>query len=179
MRGFVFRALVLVPFLLPTTLLAQQGLPAPAPELKKLEMFTGEWSSEGTMILGPPGTPPTKWTATSHGEWMEGNFFLVEHTDMDLSPVAKGKELAVMGFDADKKVYTYKSFSSMGQAEDSTGTVDGSTWTWLSDEHYGGMNMKGRYTMKILSPTSYTLKFEMSPDGNTWTTVMEGKATKR
>src|SRR5215469_2310164 len=162
MRRFVCRALVLLPFLLPTTLLAQQGLPAPAPELKKLEMFTGEWSSEGTMILGPPGTPPTKWTATSHGEWMEGNFFLVEHTDMDLSPVAKGKELAVMGFDADKKVYTYKSFSSMGQAEDSTGTVDGSTWTWLSDEHYGGMNMKGRYTMKILSPTSYTLKFEMS-----------------
>lgn len=42
----------------------------------------------------------------------------------------------------------------------------------------GPQTMKGRYSMKILSPTSYTYKFEMSPDGTKWDTVMEGKATK-
>ena len=59
------------------------------------------------------------------------------------------------------------------------GTVDGDTWTWLSDEHMGGMAMKGRFTMKVLSPTSYNMKFELSQDGTNWTTAMEGKATKK
>jgi hypothetical protein len=31
--------------------------------------------------------------------------------------------------------------------------------------------------MKILSPTSYTFKYEVSQDGN-WITVMDGKTTK-
>jgi hypothetical protein len=39
--------------------------------------------------------------------------------------------------------------------------------------------MKWRYIETILSPTSYTIKFEMSQDGNTWSTVMDGKATKQ
>jgi hypothetical protein len=42
----------------------------------------------------------------------------------------------------------------------------------------GPQMMKGRFTMMILSPTSYTFKFEVSQDGTTWNTVMEGKETK-
>ena len=38
--------------------------------------------------------------------------------------------------------------------------------------------MKGRFTMKIASPTSYTFMSEMSEDGTKWSTVMDGKATK-
>ncbi len=33
--------------------------------------------------------------------------------------------------------------------------------------------------MKITSPTSYNFTFEMSQDGKTWTTIMDGKATKK
>ena len=33
--------------------------------------------------------------------------------------------------------------------------------------------------MKVVSPTSYTFKYEMSQDGTSWTTVMDGKATKK
>ena len=36
--------------------------------------------------------------------------------------------------------------------------------------------MKGRYTMKVLSPT---MKCELSPDGTSWMTAMEGKAIKK
>jgi hypothetical protein len=39
--------------------------------------------------------------------------------------------------------------------------------------------MKGRLTMKVLSARVYSFKFEMSPDGTTWTTVLEGKTTRR
>jgi len=34
-------------------------------------------------------------------------------------------------------------------------------------------------TMKVLSPTSYTAKLEISIDGTSWSTFMEGKATKK
>jgi uncharacterized protein DUF1579 len=157
---------------------AQMGPPQPAPELKKLDFMAGNWTAEGTINPGP-GMPGGKFSTNSHAEWMDGNFFLVEHGDMDMGPMGKGKEIAIMGYDPDRKVYTYNAFNSMGEAESSTGTVDGDTWTWTSDEHMGGQTMKGRFTMKVLSPTSYTMKFELSQDGKNWMTGMEGKATKK
>jgi hypothetical protein len=87
--------------------------------------------------------------------------------------------MAVYGYDSDNKVYTYTSFSSWGEAEKSTGTVNGDTWVWNSNEHMGGQTMKGRFTMKVLSPTSYTMKFELSQDGTNWMPAMEGMATKK
>jgi hypothetical protein len=125
------------------------------------------------------GNARWKITENTHAEWMDGNLFLIEHSDGDMGPMGKIKELAAMGYDSDKKVYTYRAFSSTGEAESATGTVDGDTWTWLSDEHFGGMTMKGRFTMKVLSPTSYTMKYELSQDGTKWMTGMEGKATKK
>ena len=43
----------------------------------------------------------------------------------------------------------------------------------------GPQTLKARYTQKILSPTSYTFKFEASSDKTKWDTLMEGKATKQ
>jgi hypothetical protein len=40
------------------------------------------------------------------------------------------------------------------------------------------MPLKGRFTMKNISPASYTFLYEISEDGTKWTTVMDGKATK-
>ena len=43
----------------------------------------------------------------------------------------------------------------------------------------GPQTVKGKFTQKILSPTSYSFKFEMSMDGTTWNLIMDGKATKK
>jgi len=56
--------------------------------------------------------------------------------------------------------------------------VQGNTWTWLSEEKMGGKVMKGRYTVNVVSPTSYTFKYEMASDSGEWNAMMEGKATK-
>ena len=157
---------------------AQMGPPTPAAELKKLEMFVGDWAAEGTQTPGP-GAASSRWTMTTHAEWMEGNFFLVERSEMDLGAMGKGKDLAVMGYDPDRAVYTYRSFSSFGEVEDAAGKWEGDSFTWTSTEHMGGKTMQGRFTMKILSPTEYAMKFELSPDGKQWMTAMEGKATKK
>ncbi len=95
---------------------------------------------------------------------MPGGFFLGSHSEWK-SPKGEGTELAAMGYNSQEKVYTYDAFSSMGEAEHSKGTVAGDIWTWTSDEKMGGKVMKVRFTIKELSPTSYTFKFEMVPEG--------------
>ena len=56
--------------------------------------------------------------------------------------------------------------------------MDGDTWTWTNEMKMGDKTMKTRFTEKVLSPTSYSYKFEMSPDGTNWNLVMDGKDTK-
>jgi hypothetical protein len=82
-----------------------------------------------------------------------------------------------MGYDAAEKVYTYDAFNNLGEADHFKGAVQGDTWTWTSEGNIEGKPAKMRFTAKEVSPTMYTMKFEMAAGGD-WTTVMEGKATK-
>lgn len=156
--------------------MAQMEMPKPAPELKKLDLFAGSWTLEGDMKPGPMG-PGGKMTGMEKCEWMEGGFFVVCHSDFK-SAMGNGVGISVIGYSSDDKVYTYREFNSFGEFDDSKGTIDGDTWTWTTDEKMGGMTMKGRFTMKIASPTSYTYVYDMSQDGTKWTTIMDGKASK-
>src|SRR5262249_28069603 len=78
----------------------------------------------------------------------------------------------ILGYDSEKKAYTFNAFDSMGQNETATGTVEGDTWTWRSDSMMGGKPVKSRFTVKELSPTAYTTKFEMAGAGWGWENVM-------
>jgi len=156
--------------------LAQMEMPKPGPEHKKLDIFAGSWTLDGDIKPGPMG-PGGKMTETEKCEWMDGGFFLVCHSDFK-GVMGSGTGVSYMGYSTDDKTYTYREFNSWGEFDDSKGSVDGDTWTWTSDEKMGGQAMKGRFTMKVTSPTSYTFSFEMSQDGTKWTTVMDGKATK-
>jgi len=131
--------------------------PKPALELQRLNYFVGSWTTEADM--------------------MPGGFFLTSHSNMK-TPMGPGTELAVMGYKPDDKVYTYDAYNSMGEADHSTGTLSGDTWTWTSDEKVGGKMIKGRFIIKELSPTAYSFKFDMQPEGGEWATLMEGKSTK-
>ena len=156
--------------------LAPSQMPQPSPELKRLGYFVGKWHSEGEMKPGPFG-PGGKFTESQDVQWMPGGFFLIINAD-EQSPMGNGKTLMIMGYDSEKNAYTFSAFNSMGQNEVATGTLEGNTWTWLSDSVMGGKAVKTRFTMKGLSPTSYTTKFEMSSEGGGWNTIMEGTTTK-
>ena len=157
--------------------LAQMEMPKPGPEHKKLDMFVGSWTLDGDTKASSMG-PAGKVTESEKCEWMEGNFYVVCHTDFKTT-MGNGSGISVMGYSADDKSYTYREFNSWGEFTDSKGAVEADTWTWTNDEKMGAMTMKGRFTMKITSPTSYNFSFEMSEDGTKWTTVMDGKATKK
>ena len=154
-------------------------MPTPAPEVKKLDYFAGNWTSEGNVKAGAWG-PGGKFTYTEHDEWMDGSFFLVGHASYKMPTEMGGNltQLSVMGYDTSEKVYTYTGFNSAGERTVYKGSLDGDTWTWNSTENLRGTPMKGRFTMKVLSPASFSMKFEMSPDGTNWTTFMEATATR-
>jgi hypothetical protein len=176
MRKTIPIASVCLMFLVAVSAVAQMPAPKPAPEVSKLDYLAGDWVSDADLKPGPMG-PGGKMTSTDQFHWMEGKFFLVLHSKFT-GAMGNGMSLAVMGYDPDKKVYTYNEYNSMGQVNHSEGTVAGDTWTWTSDENMGGQTFKGRYTMKVVSPTAFNFKYEMSQDGTNWTTAMEGKSTK-
>jgi|SRR5437588_1072236 len=155
---------------------AQMEMPKPGPEHKKLDMFAGSWTLDGEMKPGPMG-PGGKVIENETCDWMEGGFFLVCHVDFK-GVVGSGTGITVMGYSAGEKAYSYREFNSWGEFTDSKGSLDGDTWTWSNDEKMGGTPMKGRFIMKVTSPTSYGFSYEMSGDGAKWTMVMDGKATK-
>src|SRR5271157_2483348 len=169
--------IILTAVLMSAAASAQTPPPKPGPELKKLDVFAGTWSLDGTMkpgMMGPGGT----MTESEKCEWMQGGFYLICKSDYKSEAMGNGTGIAAMGYSTDDKAYTYREFNSMGEFEDARGTIDGDTWTWTSDEKMGGMTMKGRFTMKNVTATSYTCMYEMSQDGTKWNLVMDGKATK-
>jgi hypothetical protein len=155
----------------------QMEISKPAPELKILDYFAGTWTTEGEIKPGPMGSGG-RFTGTNHVQWMDGAFFLVTHSEFT-GVMGKGAETAYMGYDSDDKMYTYDSFNTLGEADHAKGNVNGDTWTWQSETRMSAKTMKGRLTIKVLSARAYNFKFEMAPDGTTWTTVLEGKATKK
>jgi hypothetical protein len=170
-------ARMIVIVLMLTAAAIAQAPPKPGPELKKMDVFVGTWTLDGTMkasAMGPAGT----MTENEKCEWMEGGFYLVCHSTFKGS-TGSGVGLSVMGYSPDDKAYSYREFSSDGEFADSKGTLDGDTWTWTNEEKMDGKTMKGRFTIHMTSTASYTFAFDMSQDGTKWSTVMEGKASKK
>jgi hypothetical protein len=157
---------------------AQSEMPKPAPEHKKLEAFIGSWTIDGDVKPNPMGSGG-KMSENERCEWMDGNFFVVCHVDFTSAHMGGGVGLSVIGYSTDDKTYTYREFNSWGEFEDSRGSFDGNTWTWTSEEKMGASSIKGRFTIKFTSATSYDFTYEMSPDGAKWTTVVDGKGTKK
>lgn len=155
---------------------AQSDMPKPSPEHKKLEVFAGTWTLDGDFKPSSMGSGG-KMTETEKCEWMDGNFFLMCRSEYKTS-MGDASAFSIMGYSTDDKSYTYHEFNSMGEFTKLTGALDGDTWTWTGDDKMNGTMVKGKFTMKMTSPTSYNFTYEMSQDGSKWTLMMDGKATK-
>lgn len=155
---------------------APPQMPKPGPEHKRLQYFVGQWTSEFDMKPGPFG-PGGKVTMIDRCEMLAGDFFLVTHST-GKSQMGEMKGLSVWGYDPEEKIYTFAAYNSFGMAEHFKGTVQGDTWTWTSESKVEGKIVKSRFTLKEVSPSLYTFRYDASADGAAWANVMEGKATK-
>jgi hypothetical protein len=144
---------------------------------KRLLYFVGTWTITGEMNASPFG-PAGKLTGTHRNEWVPGDHSLVSHWD-EQRPSGTDRNDGIYRYDSGRGVYTYHGQESTGEAEDSTGSVDGDTWTWTSTPTpEGGKAMKGRFSVRETSPDSYDFRFEIAAQDADWTTVMQGTAVR-
>jgi hypothetical protein len=151
-------------------------MPKPGPEQKAMQYFVGKWTSEGDLKPGPFG-PGGKMTSQDTCEWFPGGFHVVCRGTGKM-PSGSVSSLGIVGYSAADKAYTFYGVDNMGMGELSKGSKSGNTWTFTSKSTMGGQAFHSRYTMVEVSPTSYTFKWDTSPDGTKWANIMEGKSTK-
>ena len=148
-----------------------------ASQPKRLGYFLGTWTLDGDMKTSPFG-PGGRFTGTQRNEWMSDGLSLASRWG-EQRPTGSDSGKAVYSYDSNQKVYKYHGTDSEGETEDSTGTVEGDTWTWTSNPTLpNGETVKGRFTVKENSSTFYSFRFEIAPQHSEWMTVMEGRATK-
>jgi hypothetical protein len=165
--------LAVLPLLLADTAFSQFGkAPQLSPELKKLDYFVGTWKTVGQMKPSPMG-PAGTFTSTDHYEWQKGNFFLIGHSDFK-SRMGDGVELSVLGYDPASKLFIYHSFSSAGEQESATGTLQGNTWTWNAVQSA----FRWRYIQKVLSPTSLTVRLEATRTEQAGRRYLKARSTR-
>jgi hypothetical protein len=163
-----------------TSLLLAQAPPAPpkpGPEHKKLEYFLGKWTVEGE-IKANESVPRSimragKTVSTETATLGPGGFYIESRNESQL-----GTRLAIIAYDSHAKVYTSYYASSVGLVGVATGSVNGNTWTWMAEDKFAGKAVKGRTTITTLSPTQYTIKYEMADGKGDYTTIVEGTFTK-
>jgi hypothetical protein len=151
---------------------APSAPPKPGPEHKKLEYFLGKWTVESE-IKANGYVPAGKTVSTETGTLGPGGFYVESRVEGQLPT-----RLAIMAYDSHAKVYTSYYASSVGLVGTATGSVNGNTWTWMEEDKFAGDAVKGRTTITMLSPTQYTMKYEMADEKGGYITILEGKATK-
>jgi hypothetical protein len=151
-------------------------MPKPGAEQKNLAYFEGTWKTEATMKPSPFG-PGGPISATETCRMFEGGWHLVcDNEGSGAMGPMKGHVL--MTYDLEARQYRYFAISTLPAAEMATGTFAANTWTWTSEATLDGKKIESRFVINVLSPTSYTMKWESSTDGKSWQTVLEGKAAK-
>ncbi len=152
--------------------------PKPGPEHERLGYFVGEWTIEGEVKPGPMG-PGGKITSSETCEWYEGRFSVICRSE-GKTPMGPSKNMGILGYSPEEKVYTYYGVDNSGMTMASVprGTVQGDTWTYLDESMMGGKKVKSRVSLKELSPTAYTFTMEFQGADGKWAPVMEAKNTK-
>jgi hypothetical protein len=141
-------------------------VPKPAAEVQRLASMLGTWKSE-----------MDKSSATNTCEWFPGGFGLVCHSE-GTAQDGGYSGIALYSYDPEAKVYTGYSLGSLGPGGMAKGTVTGNTWLFQSESTANGKPVRTRLTLVEVTPTSQTVKMEISMDGSPWTVVGEAKATK-
>jgi hypothetical protein len=154
------------------------AMPEPTKHHEALDVWVGSWTGSGEMMEGPFGPGgPMEWTEEC--SWFGGSRFHVVCESEGSSPMGETTGLGIIGYDTEKEVYTHYGIDSNGWTGHSKGTLSGNTWTFKSKEIMGGETFYTRMTMTMQSATKTSFKWEMSQDGETWTTVMKGTTEKQ
>jgi hypothetical protein len=156
---------------------AQDNPRKPGPEEKKLEVWTGQWETEGQYVATVFG-PAEKGTSKLSARMILDGFCL-EETGTTKAPSLSTKYIALTTYNPKTKQYVSYYCDTTGYAEAEAITVQGNIWTYLWNEDAKGKTYKCRSVVTVSKDgKSWTNKWEYSEDGEKWLLRMEGKGKK-
>lgn len=142
---------------------------------QKLSLFAGTWLGKDT-IQSTPFAPAGQATTKYSGKLDLNGLFVIGD---DVQERTDGTYLAhkVFGWDSKKQSYTFYLFDSIGQSPDTPGLGQ-----WMNNtiafEQVGALGPV-RYTYTFEDAGNYQFKMEFSPNGDSWTTFIEGYYVKQ
>lgn len=172
------RVLALVLGLLAPRLHAADEPKVPSPEQKKLEIVTGKWRYEDTVVATPFG-PAGIGRYTANVRFVHDGFFVVEEAK-GKGPEGKTESWTmVQWYDTQARTYRTWSCGNGGNPTPSTMTLEGdvvtSNWEQKKDDKTYQCRAVTRFAP---DHRSSTYVFTYSQDGSVWLPWITGKGTR-
>ncbi|MDE3216267.1 MAG: hypothetical protein KGO03_07710 [Gemmatimonadota bacterium] len=153
-----------------------------APQFRALDVQSGHWVYRGTTAPRRAGDKPGTFTWDEHCGWSADQLFLMCSFDNDWSG-RKVQSLVVDTWNSRDKAYWHYEMFAVGASGEkpfaSKMTIRGDTWLELGTEIRGGKTTYERISYVYSSPTHVTVKIEVSPDNEHWTTTLDGAGVKQ
>ncbi len=151
--------------------------PTAAPEMRKLDVWYGEWTYAGEYHATPLGEA-AKFTGTMSGRpSLNGN--VAEFLNREQGPAGETQALELCWFDSAAKKFAYVYLGNDGYIEQGPFTMTADLCVWEGTGVAGGTAFRIKGT-ETVSPDQrmLTRKTEISLDGKTWLPFFDSKFTK-
>ncbi len=156
---------------------AQSQQSAQSPELKKLDAWSGRWSTHGKLYKTAYSTEG-EITITATCAWSAYNGYMIcDH--LFNGPRGKSNDLTIYTYNPAEKSYKFSSFDQSGAPRATPITVEGDIWTYRSEMEKDGKKIQIK-TINDFSRSgivSWNTKYT-DDDGAHWTLMNEGVDTK-
>ena len=156
---------------------AQTMAPKPDPELKKFDVFLGDWTYAGEYTAGPLG-PASKVTGELTIKKILGGFFF-QNQATEKGPLGETRFIEIVGYDPMKKGLVSNEYHSDGTVLSGAYSFDENTCTYTGQLLVEGKPIMVKNVLTFSADRMIVMaKGELSLDGNTWVPWVEAKYTK-
>jgi hypothetical protein len=155
-----------------------QDVATPGPAFERLAYFVGTWTGEGEQKPGPAGGAAGKFAGTMTCTRFDGGFQVVCHVEGTMAGKPY-REMAVFGYDAGAKAYTWYDIDNTGMNGLGRGTYREGAWTYVFEMTAKEKPLKMRITLAKKSPTVFVNKGELAVDGQPWVPAVEARFTRK
>jgi hypothetical protein len=143
---------------------------------KKLERLVGNWAGEEK--LSPSPWDPKGGPAigkVSNRSTLDG-FIVTQEYEQIRNGVTSFKGFGIFSYDANRDCHVMHWIDSMGSpVSEFTGSVENNVWTLTNQGQMG----HSRAIFDFSKDNQYHFKMDISQDGKSWYTFMEGSYTKK
>ncbi len=155
---------------------SKDSAPIRSPELKKLDVWSGRWTTQGKLIA-TPYSHAGNITITMTCGWSAYNGYLIcDH--LFEGPSGKHNDLGVYIYNPADHAYKNCSLGETGAPHCVPLKIEGDLWTYDSEMERDGKKVLIKTINDFSKPGVVAWNTKFSPDGVHWTLMNEGVDTK-